>query len=46
MGLMADLGRGSVGVDTVIFIYLIEEHPRFLPLIERVLGKPTKEARS
>jgi predicted nucleic acid-binding protein len=33
MGLMADLGSGSVGVDTVIFIYFIEEHPQFLPLL-------------
>jgi hypothetical protein len=28
MGLMVDLGRGPVGVDTVIVIYFIEEHPR------------------
>src|SRR2546421_9970185 len=34
MGLMADLGGGPVGVDTAIFIYFIEEHPRFLPLVE------------
>lgn len=34
MGLMADLGRGPVAVDTAVFIYFIEEHPRFLPLIE------------
>ena len=34
MGLTADLGRGPVGVDTVVFIYFIEEHPRFLRLIE------------
>src|SRR5260370_14577443 len=34
MGVMADLGGGPVGVDTVIFIYFIEEHPRFLPLVE------------
>jgi predicted nucleic acid-binding protein len=36
MGLMADLGRGPAGVDTAIFIYFIEEHPKFLPLIEPV----------
>ncbi len=29
MGLIADLGRGPVGLDTVVFIYFIEEHPRF-----------------
>src|SRR5579863_8431216 len=34
MGLMADVGRGPVGADTAIFIYFIEEHPRFLPLVE------------
>src|SRR6266849_3451834 len=34
MGLMADLGGGPVGADTSIFIYFIEEHPRFLPLVE------------
>ena len=34
MGLMRDLGHGPVGVDTAIFIYFIEEHPRFLRLIE------------
>jgi hypothetical protein len=34
MGLMADLGRGPVGVDTAIFIYFIEERPQFLPLVE------------
>ncbi len=30
MGLIRDLGAGRVGVDTAIFIYFIEEHPRFL----------------
>ena len=34
MGLINDLGRGPVGVDTAIFIYFIEEHPTFLPLVE------------
>ena len=34
MGLMADLGRGPVGVDTVVFIYFIEEHVQFLPVLE------------
>lgn len=30
MGLIDDLGDGPVAVDTAIFIYFIEEHPRFL----------------
>jgi predicted nucleic acid-binding protein len=34
MGLMADLGRGPVGVDTSIFIYFVEEHPSFLPMLQ------------
>jgi predicted nucleic acid-binding protein len=33
MGLIADLGPGIVAVDTALFIYFIEEDPRFLPLI-------------
>ena len=34
MGLIEDVGSGPVGLDTVPFIYLIEEHPRFLPVVE------------
>lgn len=30
---MADLGAGAVAVDTALFIYFIEEDPRFLPVI-------------
>ncbi|HTC09633.1 MAG TPA: PIN domain-containing protein [Acetobacteraceae bacterium] len=33
MGLIDDLGRGRVGVDTAIFIYFIEAAPRWLPII-------------
>ncbi len=33
MGLIADLGRGPVAIDTAIFIYFIEEHPQFLPVL-------------
>ena len=33
MGLITELGVGSVAVDTAIFIYFIEENPRFLPEI-------------
>jgi predicted nucleic acid-binding protein len=33
---MNDIGDGPVGLDTVIFIYFIEEDPRFLPLLEPV----------
>jgi predicted nucleic acid-binding protein len=34
VGLIADLGRGPVGADTALFIYLIEERSPFLSLIE------------
>ena len=34
MGLMADVGLGPVGVDTSIFIYFIEEHPSYLPVLQ------------
>ena len=33
MGLIADLGLGTTAVDTAIFIYFIEEQPRFFPHI-------------
>jgi predicted nucleic acid-binding protein len=33
VGLIEDLGTGNVGVDTVAFIYFIEENPTFLPVI-------------
>lgn len=33
MGLISDLGPGSVALDTSVFIYLIEEEPQFLPHI-------------
>jgi len=34
VGLIADLGRGRIGVDTSLFIYFMEEDARFLPAIE------------
>ncbi len=33
-----EIGRGPVGLDTVIFIYFIEEHPQYLPLVEPVFA--------
>ncbi len=38
MGLMEEIGGGPVGLDTAVFIYFIEEHPRFLPLVEPVFA--------
>ena len=34
MGLLSDLGDGPVALDTSIFIYFIEEHSLYLPLVE------------
>lgn len=36
MGLTDDLGPGPLGLDTAIFVYYIEEHPRYLSLVEPV----------
>ncbi len=33
---MAALGCGPVALDTPIFIYFIEQHPRYLPLVRSV----------
>lgn len=38
MGLLEDLGSGPVALDSVVFIYFIEENPRYLPVIEPVFG--------
>lgn len=38
MGLSEDLGSGPLGLDTVVFIYYVQEHPRFLPLVEPVFA--------
>jgi len=34
VGLIDALGPGPVAVDTAVFIYLIEEHPAYLPVVE------------
>lgn len=34
MGLLSDIGSGPVALDSSVFIYFIEEHPLYLPLIE------------
>ncbi len=36
MGLIDDLQPGPVGLDTAIFIYFIEEDPRFLEIVKPV----------
>lgn len=34
MGFLNDLGGGPVALDTSVFVYFIEEHPRYLPLVD------------
>jgi predicted nucleic acid-binding protein len=36
MGLIDSVGPGPVALDTAVFIYFIEEHPAYLPLIEPI----------
>ncbi|HEY4169948.1 MAG TPA: PIN domain-containing protein [Reyranella sp.] len=36
MALIDDLGSGPIGIDTAIFIYFIEENPRFLAAVAPV----------
>jgi len=36
LGLLSDVGEGPVALDSALFIYLIEEHPLYLPLVEPV----------
>jgi predicted nucleic acid-binding protein len=33
MGIIADVGDGATGIDTSVFIYFIEEDPRFLTTV-------------
>jgi predicted nucleic acid-binding protein len=34
LGLLSDLGEGPVALDTSIFVYFMEEHPVYLPLVD------------
>jgi predicted nucleic acid-binding protein len=45
VGLITDLGRGPVGADTALFIYLIEERSPFLSLIEPLFREADKGRR-
>ena len=39
MALTDAVGAGPVAVDTALFIYLIEEHPRFLPALRHLFAE-------
>jgi len=45
VGLRAAVGAGPVALDTAPFIYFIEDHPRFGPLVERLLVDADRGAR-
>jgi hypothetical protein len=36
--LIGQIGSGPLALDTVVFIYFIEEHPRYLPLLDPVFS--------
>ena len=38
MGLIREIGKGPLALDTAAFIYFIEEHPRFLPVLDPVFA--------
>ncbi len=38
MGLIDDLGPGPVGLDTPLFIYFMEEHPKYLSIVRPVFA--------
>lgn len=38
MGLMDDLGAGPAALDTPPFVYFIEEHPTYLPVVRPVFA--------
>jgi|SRR5690349_460735 len=42
---MADLGAGPIAVDTPVFIYFIEAHPKFQPLITPLFQAADKRDR-
>lgn len=39
MGLREDVGRGRTGIDSSVVIYFIEEHPKFLAIIQRLFDE-------
>ena len=39
MGLIDELGGGPIGIDTAVFIYFIQEHRDYLPLIEPIFRR-------
>jgi predicted nucleic acid-binding protein len=42
LGLSSEIGNGPLALDTVIFIYFIEEHPRYLRVLDPVFASIDK----
>jgi predicted nucleic acid-binding protein len=38
MGLIGEIGDGPLAFDTAVFIYFIEEHPRFLQVLDPIFA--------
>jgi len=45
VGLSAALGPGRTALDTAVFIYLIEEHPDYLPLVAPIFEQTARGER-
>jgi hypothetical protein len=43
MELIREIGDGPLALDTVVFIYFIEEHPRYLPVLDPVFAAIDKK---
>jgi predicted nucleic acid-binding protein len=43
VGLIREIGNGPLALDTVVFIYFIEEHPRYLSLLDSVFAAIDKK---
>jgi predicted nucleic acid-binding protein len=43
VGLIREIGNGPLALDTVVFIYFIEEHPRYLSVLDPVFAAIDKK---
>jgi len=45
VGLIADIGPGAVAVDTAVFIYFIEDDPRYAPIVRPLFEQADRSER-
>ena len=43
MGLIREIGNGPLALDTVVFIYFIEEHPEYVALLDPIFAAIDKK---